>query len=430
MPESIQIFRAGQHLAANGKTYVFSDQDVADIAASYDPSKHEAPIVIGHPKTDAPAYGWVGALTADKGELWMQGRQVMPAFADGVAEGRYKKRSAALFAPDDPNNPTPGHYYLRHVGYLGAQPPAIKGLPDQAHFAETDQPVVIEFSGHSKNSITDRAIDLLRAIFVGHLDSGAPEFAETELSRLLNGLIDSDKGDRADVIRRMAKEAGIDAGTVEQILNGRIARPPEKRLAGFARVLGVSLARLKNALPKREFSESTDIVKEEGTDMPAPKDNTTAVEFAQKKQELDDQAAEIQRREDALAAKESTQRRAELTAFAEGLADAGKVLPRHQPVIVELLDQLATKGEQVAFAQGEAKQAPDAALREFLESLPEQIQFAEKSADQGDAGQRIEFNGPANATLDPARLDLHRKATIYATQNNCDYAVAVQALGG
>ncbi len=45
-----------------------------------------------------------------------------------VKAGRFKSRSASFYHPDNPNNPKPGVYYLRHVGFLGAQPPAVKGL--------------------------------------------------------------------------------------------------------------------------------------------------------------------------------------------------------------------------------------------------------------------------------------------------------------
>lgn len=44
------------------------------------------------------------------------------------AAGRYKKVSASFYRPDAPCNPKPGAYYLRHVGFLGAQPPAVKSL--------------------------------------------------------------------------------------------------------------------------------------------------------------------------------------------------------------------------------------------------------------------------------------------------------------
>lgn len=140
-----EIFRTGTHTTAKGATLTFSEADVAAIAAAYDPTLHEAPVVVGHPRQNLPAYGWVKSLTVKDGRLVAEADQVEPAFSELVREGRFKKRSAALYAPNDKGNPTPGQYYLRHVGFLGAEPPAVKGLKP-IEFSEGDELVEIEFS--------------------------------------------------------------------------------------------------------------------------------------------------------------------------------------------------------------------------------------------------------------------------------------------
>ena len=53
----IKIFRGGAQTTASGQTIEFSEADLDGVVQNYDPAVHEAPIVIGHPKTDAPAYG-------------------------------------------------------------------------------------------------------------------------------------------------------------------------------------------------------------------------------------------------------------------------------------------------------------------------------------------------------------------------------------
>ncbi len=131
------IFRAGRHRTISGKVIEFSEADLAAIAAAYDPAVHEAPLVAGHPKTDDPAMGWVSGLKCVGPRLEADFRQTDPAFAEAVKAGRYKHVSAAFYAPDSPNNPKPGGYYLRHVGVLGAVPPAVKGL-GSLNFAEDD----------------------------------------------------------------------------------------------------------------------------------------------------------------------------------------------------------------------------------------------------------------------------------------------------
>lgn len=152
LPAGIEIFRAGRRTADNGTTYDFSDADIDAIAASYDPAVREAPLVVGHPAANLPAYGWVARTgskpSADGKVLTMDSRAVEPAFADMVRDERFPKRSASFYHPTHPNNPTPGKWYLRHVGFLGAQPPAVAGLKD-IEFSEADDAGVISFSEES-----------------------------------------------------------------------------------------------------------------------------------------------------------------------------------------------------------------------------------------------------------------------------------------
>jgi hypothetical protein len=130
LPDGIEIFRAGTRRAMNGREYTITAADLAASVAVYDPAKHEAPLVVGHPEHNHPAYGWVAGLQVAGDVLLVKHHQVEPQFAEMVADGRFKKRSAAFYAPDDATNPVPGTWYLRHVAYLGAQPPAVKGLKD------------------------------------------------------------------------------------------------------------------------------------------------------------------------------------------------------------------------------------------------------------------------------------------------------------
>ncbi len=148
----MQIFRAGTHVDSRGQTFTITAADLAATAAAYDPALHEAPLVIGHPALDDPAYGWVESLSVTgDGALEAEPTQVDPAFAELVEAGRYKKISASFYRPDAAANPAPGAFYLRHVGFLGAQPPAVKGLRAVQFAAPAaaaeDGLVTIEFAG-------------------------------------------------------------------------------------------------------------------------------------------------------------------------------------------------------------------------------------------------------------------------------------------
>lgn len=136
LPDGIEIFRPGRHTDDAGRVHSFTEADVADMAASYNPSVREAPLCVGHPQDNLPAYGWVKAMgRTASGALTINAHQVEPQFAEMVRAGRFKKRSASFYPPQSPANPTPGRWYLRHVAFLGAQPPAVPGLKDIAFAA-------------------------------------------------------------------------------------------------------------------------------------------------------------------------------------------------------------------------------------------------------------------------------------------------------
>lgn len=133
LPSGIEIFRAGVRTDDAGNTHTITEAMLADTVAAYDPALHEAPHTVGHPEHNLPAYGWVERLAVDNGVLKIvANKQVEPQFAEMVEAGRFKKRSASFYKPEDPGNPKPGVWYPRHVAWLGAQPPAVKGLKDVA----------------------------------------------------------------------------------------------------------------------------------------------------------------------------------------------------------------------------------------------------------------------------------------------------------
>ena len=80
----IEIFAAGTHTAASGVAITMTPADLAGIAAAYDPGRHEAPLVIGHPTTNGPAYGWVQQLRVTGDRLLARPHQVNPEFAELV----------------------------------------------------------------------------------------------------------------------------------------------------------------------------------------------------------------------------------------------------------------------------------------------------------------------------------------------------------
>ena len=58
----ICIARTGIFQDSQGREHIFTEADLEAIRAGYNPQQSEAPLVFGHPKDSAPAYGWVAAL--------------------------------------------------------------------------------------------------------------------------------------------------------------------------------------------------------------------------------------------------------------------------------------------------------------------------------------------------------------------------------
>ncbi len=146
----IEVFRAGEHTDSAGHTRDWNTSDLEEIVNQYNLNKHEAPVVVGHPKENAPAFGWVEGLKTDGKVLFAKLKQLVPEFIEAVRQGMYKKRSISLY-PD---------LTLRHIGFLGAVPPAVKGLAD-IRFSESNN-ITMEFDSMTQKEKETNEIQELR----------------------------------------------------------------------------------------------------------------------------------------------------------------------------------------------------------------------------------------------------------------------------
>lgn len=154
--QKIEIFRAGKRPDSRGNLTEIKISQLAQAVTAYDPNLHEAPAVIGHPKDNAPAYAWVKGLSLEGDTLKAELAQIDPEFSEMVQAGRFKKVSASFYLEDSPHNPKPGKLYLRHVGFLGAMPPAVKGLRNP-EFSE-DEKGVVNFSIEMEDNAEIKAL--------------------------------------------------------------------------------------------------------------------------------------------------------------------------------------------------------------------------------------------------------------------------------
>lgn len=135
----VEIFRAGTHTDSKGREFKASTADIDQIVANH--ALGRAPAVLGHPKDNDPAFAWVDGIKREGDSLFAKFADINPAFDDGVALGAYRNRSIKIVR-DKAHG-----LRLWHVGWLGAQPPAIDGLsPNPVQFAAGDFDDAHEFA--------------------------------------------------------------------------------------------------------------------------------------------------------------------------------------------------------------------------------------------------------------------------------------------
>ncbi len=158
----IDICRAGTWRDMQGHD-VRLDEDRLDRIVATHAAADSAPVVIGHPETDAPALAWIDGLRRIGDRLQAKLRDIAPAFREAVEAGRYSGRSIALQGDT-----------LRHVGFLGGRAPAVPGLVPTRFAAAPETVVAFTDDGDadcSGDSPTDHP-DSLRALEPGGDEDG------------------------------------------------------------------------------------------------------------------------------------------------------------------------------------------------------------------------------------------------------------------
>ncbi|EPA9110264.1 hypothetical protein ACQ711_001129 [Serratia liquefaciens] len=349
---TLAVFAPGTHTAMDGRTMTLTAEDCVDMANSYDPALSEAPFVIGHPKLTAPSYGWSRRFEYRDGFLYTEPHQVNPAFAEAFNAGSYKKRSLSFYLPNSPGNPKPGHFYPRHVGFLGAVPPGVKGLPDAefAEFAEGDD-APVSFSIPWE---TEVLTDLLRGV--------------------RDYIVEKDGAERADQLMPQWR-----LRTLEEIAANAV---DDSRISPLA------------------YAEETNVEQKDKT-------TVTAAMLTQRETALAEREATLLANENAAKDRELKARREAIVSYADGLVTAGSILPRQKTGVVEVL--LSLDSAPLSFADGETtvNKTPEELLRDVLNEKPALVDFSEKSGEGDDAA--LDF-ADVSAVADAANVYVAEQA--------------------
>lgn len=364
MAKKIEIFKPGKHRTVRGEEIEFTADQLAATVSAYDPELYQAPLVIGHPKLNAPAYGWVKSLEfAEK--LLADPDQVEPAFAAMVNDGRFKRVSSSFFKPDSPDNPKPGVYYLRHVGFLGAAAPAVQGLKP-AEFGAADDEGVVEFGWDDR---------LVARMFRGLKNLLITKFDQTEVETAL-------------------PEWDLEAVTEEAL------RPEEP-----------------TATPSPIYAAP-----EGGEEIIMP----TPEEIAAREADLSQREAAIAAREASGRHTENVAFAAALVTAGKLIpAQQDQVVAILD--YAGSLDE--TTVIEFGAGEEKTSAPVAKALRTFLEGQPKIVEFGEAAPENDDTDNAVAFAAAPGYTVDQASLETHNKALAYQSKNpGTDYMTAVKAV--
>ena len=349
----IEVFRPGTFKPMDGEAITYSASDLKAMADAYSPQTAPAPVVVGHPSTDAPAFGWVEKFDYDPQaeRLFATLTDIEPQFADMVKAGRFKKVSMAFFAPRTAHNPIPGTWYPKHLGFLGAAAPAVSGLKNAAFAGAAD------------------------VIFTAQFGERGFEETASILRSLRDWLIGS---------------AGLEAAD-QALPSYRIEWLGEMELSERDALRGPAYA-VKPIPPE--------IQKE-----PPVSDPKSDPAFAAREADLNARDAD-------LAAREAKIAHADHVSFAESLVQEGRLLPALKDKVVAILDVLPSHAS-VAFSEGSEKITAGKAVREVLQALPKVVSFG--AADLGDdaTGAKTAAFAADGKSVDAAGLATHNKALEY-----------------
>lgn len=327
----------------NGNKVEFKDEAALDAVLlatkerEYD--NNEIPIVVGHPKTDSPAFGWV-----KKDSLFREGDTLYALAEDDQVTDELKTLlKKKMFKKISPKIYKDGS--VAHFGFLGAVAPAIKGLPSYSFSSEEDgNEITFELSEYVVDEWSNRSIGrILRKIKL--------YFAEKEGAQKAEELINEYDLEEA-------------------------AKPP--RVYEKKNPLNYSFSQSEEEIEQQKIEE------EEMKELDDAKAALTA-----KETELAEANAKLKEFTDKQAADALTARTAEFVAFCESDEVKLKIKDGEKDEIVSTLLALDSI-EAFEFGEGDAKKTVSAVdvVKGFITRLPNLVEPGEKFNNKNSADNK------------------------------------------
>jgi len=406
MPKStwIEVFKEGTQTSSSGITKEYTADDLDTIVAMYNgQDAHEAPLVIGHPATDDPAWGWVKELKHVGTKLMAFVDSVKDEVVESVESGAYKKVSIALY----PN------MLLRHIGLRGAAPPAVKGLAPIA-FAESEFDEYIWATDEWRVPVIGRILRNLRDFWIEKF--GKDEADKAMPSYDLDMLIDSAPSTMLTIPTQPAPIVPPESINVP---------PPGAITSSYTE-------KEETEMTKEEINEIVEAAVSTAVAAQASKFEELEAKFSASQERITELVTMIgQQNETKLNnAKLSAMEQAKVS-FAEaleGLMKEGKVLPGEKDGILEEYAERLEMEKDMEFAEGEVSFSQK--MKSRLEARPVLITKSQPFAVDAKTGEKIEVPAQFNELskrVNPMSIEIDTQIRAYAEEHKVDYETAAEA---
>ena len=383
--KKIPFLRPGKFTAMNGKEVTIDESTldtIIEATKNFAYQDDDFPLVIGHPKTDSPAYGWINKNNIVKdGDVLValaEEENLVPEMKDWFGKKLYKKVSVKL-RPD---------FSIAHIGFLGANPPAVTGLPSVA-LSEDDKGFEIEFAEFELAPWYFRNVSRI-------------------FRRIKNYIIEKDGLEKADAL---INEYEID----------ELSTPPRVWEKETAR--NFSEGEKNNSIINFTESEMNEL-----NELKAKVTELTATTEAQAAQiaTLTSEKTLVVNEANSL---KTQQKRAAFLAFCESDEVKNKIKDGEKAELVETLLALDAV-EAFEFGEGEEKKtiSPVETVKGLLKRLPDVVALGEhaNNSTAGDDLSDVDTSEFAEKNVDKERMDLHIKVMALSKKENISYAEAVK----
>lgn len=423
--ETIQaeIFASGQW---NKDKYTEADLD--QLASNFETLKDvvKPPAKIGHSekqdmlkKEGLPAAGWVEKVEKVGNKLVATFRDVPKVIKDLIEKKAYKRVSAEIYPKyKDPRDGKMYKNVLRAVAFLGGDIPAVETLSDIASlYAKGTDDSGQEFKTYGFDLAQD-------AIHKSDNTNNNPKGGVYCMKSCFRLMVDG-TGKKDELVKKLSEAfgEGVQVAVEEENMDEEERKKKEEEMKRKA----------DDEIKEKKIEELTqkfnEVAKASGD-----KDVTIA-KLNEKLATLEKMSTEATANFTKAASElEEIKKNARLSAikmFVKEQVDGGRILPKDEPMVVALMEQLDEK-QVVKFSQdgNEVSESMIDVLKKFIQAVPKAVEFNELSAGDDTASKFSQQNSDGTINVggvsyEVKNQELVEKANKYAQEHKVAFEEAI-----